>query len=280
MITQYEEIAEKILQADAILIGASNGLSITEGLNLFADDEAFESLLGDYKRKYGFCRILDGFFYHWKTEEEKWGYFSRLINHYSGHYTASQAMEDLKIIVGDKPYFVLTSNGEGHFELAGFAPERVYELEGNWTEMRCSHRCHDKTYPSLPAIREMAAQEKNGLVPAHTIPWCPVCGSVMELYNAQPPKQEVKENWQRFYRDYHNKKLVILELGIGWKNQMIKAPLMQITADEPYAVYITINLGEIYIPEIIQNKSYGFYGYLSDYLKKLREAVENVRNGK
>ena len=54
MITQYEEIAEKILQADAILIGASNGLSITEGLNLFADDEAFESLLGDYKRKYGF----------------------------------------------------------------------------------------------------------------------------------------------------------------------------------------------------------------------------------
>lgn len=61
---------------------------------------------------------------------------------------------------------------------------------------------------------------------------------------------------------------------------MIKAPLMQITADEPYAVYITINLGEIYIPEIIQNKSYGLDGYLSDYLKKLREAVENVRNGK
>lgn len=35
MITQYEEIAEKILQADAILIGASNGLSITEGLKSF-----------------------------------------------------------------------------------------------------------------------------------------------------------------------------------------------------------------------------------------------------
>ena len=47
MNVQYEKIAEKILQADAILIGASNGLSITEGLNLFADDEVFESLFGD-----------------------------------------------------------------------------------------------------------------------------------------------------------------------------------------------------------------------------------------
>ena len=66
----YDEIAEKILQADAILIGASNGLSITEGLNLFADDEAFENLFGDYKRKYRLRRILDGFFYSWKTAEE------------------------------------------------------------------------------------------------------------------------------------------------------------------------------------------------------------------
>ena len=57
----YYEIAQKIKDADAILIGASNGLSITEGLNLFADDEAFENLFKDYKEKYGFRKILDGF---------------------------------------------------------------------------------------------------------------------------------------------------------------------------------------------------------------------------
>ena len=58
----YNEIAQKIKDADAILIGASNGLSITEGLNLFADDETFENLFKDYKKKYGFQKILDGFF--------------------------------------------------------------------------------------------------------------------------------------------------------------------------------------------------------------------------
>lgn len=136
----YYEIAQKIKDADAILIGASNGLSITEGLNLFADDEAFENLFKDYKEKYGFRKILDGFFFRWNKQEEKWGFFSRLVNHYSGNYTTSSVMEDLKTIVGDKPYFILTSNGEGHFEMSGFEPQRVYELEGNWIELRCSDK--------------------------------------------------------------------------------------------------------------------------------------------
>ena len=31
-------------------------------------------------------------------------------------------------IVGDKPYFILTSNGEGHFEMSGFEPQRYMSL--------------------------------------------------------------------------------------------------------------------------------------------------------
>ena len=42
----WKPIAEKFREADAILIGASNGLSITEGLHLFADNAAFEKLFG------------------------------------------------------------------------------------------------------------------------------------------------------------------------------------------------------------------------------------------
>ena len=45
--------AEAIQAADAILIGASNGLSITEGLHLFADNQAFQELFGDLRQKYG-----------------------------------------------------------------------------------------------------------------------------------------------------------------------------------------------------------------------------------
>ena len=52
-------------------------------------------------------------------------------------------MNDLKAIVGEKDYFVVTSNGEGHFELCGFDPTKIYEIEGNWLTMQCARPCHD-----------------------------------------------------------------------------------------------------------------------------------------
>lgn len=56
----WNPIAKKFREADAILIGASNGLSITEGLHLFADNATFERLFGDFKQKYGLRCILQG----------------------------------------------------------------------------------------------------------------------------------------------------------------------------------------------------------------------------
>lgn len=69
-----KEIVKKIEEADGVLVGASNGLSITEGLHLFADNRAFEELFGDLKQKYGIRCILQGMGARWPSEEEKWGF--------------------------------------------------------------------------------------------------------------------------------------------------------------------------------------------------------------
>lgn len=42
-------------------------------------------------------------------------------------------------------------------EVSGFDPERIYEIEGNWLTMQCSHACHDTLYPSLDLAERMAA---------------------------------------------------------------------------------------------------------------------------
>jgi len=267
----YKEIIEKIKKADAVLIGASNGLSITEGLHLFADNSAFQNVFGDLKKKYRLRNILDGFFYNWNSVEEKWGFLSRLIEHYSGSYKPSPVMQSLRKLVGDKPYFVVTSNGEGHFEQAGFEADRVYEVEGNWIEMRCSHKCHNTTYSTMESVHKMAEKEQGGIVSSELIPRCSKCGAPMELYDAQPPKEAIVNNWNRFLQEYHEKNLVILELGIGWRNQLIKAPLMRLTAQEVNATYITINLGEIYITDDIKEKSFGLDGHLDTILNELLE---------
>lgn len=275
---ELNQIAEKIKNADAILIGASNGLSITEGLHLFADNQALEEIFGDFKRKYGIRSILHGMSARWPSEEEKWAFWSRLIHHYCGEYKESQVMNDLKAIVGDKNYFVITSNGECHFEMCGFAPENIYEVEGNWLTMQCSHACHDTLYPSLDVAEKMAAAEKNGKVPSDMVPHCPKCGGSMQIH-LEVDRNFIREStgqerFRAFLNQYHGRKLVVLELGIGPRNQLIKAPLMRLVDMEPNAAYVTINLGEIYITDNIREKSFGLDGYLGEILRRLREACE------
>ena len=274
---KFSEIAEKIREADAILIGASNGLSITEGLHLFADNEAFGNLFGDLKQKYGLQCILHGMGARWPSEEEKWGFWSRLIHHYCGEYKETPVMSDLKRIVGEKDYFIVTSNGECHFEMCGFDPEKIYEIEGNWLTMQCASRCHDTVYPSFELTEKMAAAERDGRIPSDMVPRCPVCGGPMQIHMEGDrnfiPDMASKSRMEAFLQKYHGKKLVILELGIGWRNQLIKAPLMRLAAQEPEAAYITVNLGEIYIPDEIREKSYGLDGDLAAILRELSEVL-------
>lgn len=48
---------------------------------------------------------------------------------------------------------------------------------------------------------------------------------------------------------------------------------MRLTAAEPKATYITINLGEVYITENIKNKSYGIDGKIADVLGEIKKAM-------
>ena len=271
-------VAEKIQKADAILIGASNGLSMTEGLHLFADNQTFEDLFGDFKDKYGLRCLLHGMGARWPSEEVKWAFWSRLIHHYCGQYQPTQVMQDLKAIVGSRDYFVLTSNGECHFERSGFESEKIYEIEGTWLTMQCARPCHDTLYPTLELTERMASAEQDGRIPSDLVPRCPRCNGPMEVHMAAGPNMVpdhgATQRFQSFLNQYHEKKLVVLELGIGWRNQLIKAPLMRLVDQEPNATYVTINLGEIYIADNIKHKAFGLDGALSDILSSLREVCE------
>ena len=76
--------------------------------------------------------------------------------------------------------------------------------------------------------------------------------------------------YQDFIENAHGKELVLLELGVGARNQLIKAPFMNITNMEENATYITLNLGrELYIPEAIADKSIGLDGNIAEVLERL-----------
>lgn len=88
------------------------------------------------------------------------------------------------------------------------------------------------------------------------------------------------EHWQKKWADYqafiqqhHGKKLVILEFGIGYRNQMIKAPLMQLAAAEPHCTYITFNKGELYIPDELKDKSIGVDSDIAEAISEITAAI-------
>ena len=281
---QYEQIAEKIKEADGILIGASNGLSIAEGYNIFANDESFQSYFSDFQRKYGIRSLIQGSFGGFGTENEMWSYYSRMAYHYMYHTQSSSLMQTLYALVKDKPHFVVTSNTDDHFAMAGFDRKSIFEIEGNMKDMQCARGCHDKVYSNREAVFTMREHEQRMEIPSEYLPKCPVCGGPMQLHVPVNQAFVRDEDWQAqserymdFIDGFHNKKLLIMEFGVGARNQMIKAPLMKLTYSEQNAFYITFNKGEVYIQPQIQNKAMGVDGDLSMILPEVLKSLNQIK---
>lgn len=277
MTEKLNEILRKIEEADGIVIGASNGLSISEGIHIFADNSSFQKNFGDFGEKYGFRSIIHGCFHLFPSEEEKWAFFSRMYNYFLYKTDASPVMKNLYELVKDKNYFVVTSNIDDHFRQAGFPGERLFEIEGNCRNLQCKSGCHDQIYPGDEILSKMAEQQENGKVPSDLIPKCPECGGAMQVHLEVDRNFLRGESWQTSYQAYqdfiHNardKKIVLLELGVGARNQLIKAPFMNLTSIEDNATYITFNRGsELYIPDAIADKSIGIDGNIAEVLQQL-----------
>lgn len=281
----YEKICAVIRQADGVLIGASNGLSIAEGYHIFADDLWFRNNFGDFRNRYGIRNVLQGMFFQYPSEETKWAFFSRLISRKCYLEKPGSVMQNLYQLVGSKDYFVVTSNGEDHFVPAGFERDKVFEIEGRLTQSRCQNGCGAAVYEKRDEILKMAEAEKDGYIPAELVPHCPNCGGPVTVNMADNDSffrteqfQRKMEDYQKFVRSCHGGKLVILEIGVGWRNRMIKEPFMRLAASEPEAVYITFNKGEIYIPSEIKEKSIGVDGDIAEVLREICKADTDVQS--
>lgn len=159
-------LIDKIENADAILIGASNGLSISESYNIFADDNWFQENFSDFRNKYGIHSILEGSFYHFPSVEAKWAYSSRLISRKCYQEEPSQMMKDLHALVSGRDCFVVTSNTADHFVPAGFPREKVSEMEGRMPQSRCASGCCEDVYENREDVLRMAEPHDQGAADA------------------------------------------------------------------------------------------------------------------
>lgn len=270
-----DRAADMLRGAEAVLVTASNGLSITEGIDLFRQGDYFSGLFPDYAAA-GVTSILHGMSARYPDEGMGWGFWSALVKRFGIGYRPTRAMEDLLRLTDGKPRFFLTSNGEGHFTSAGVPEDGVYEIEGNWRTMQCARGCHGGIYPSYGAVERMAATYSHLSVDPSAVPRCPVCGGPMRIRMAGDrfvKDTAAEARFLDFLSGWSGRRLVVLELGVGPRNTLIKAPMMGMVAREPEWRYITINKGELLIPRDIEGRSAGIDGPLEPVLAGLARRV-------
>lgn len=277
---QINRLKNEIKNADAIVIGAGAGMSTSAGLTY--DGERFEKYFPDFHKKYGISDMYSGGFYPYETLEEYWAWWSRhiYINRYD--ITAGKPYMDLLNIVKDKDYFVLTTNVDHQFQLAGFDKKRLFYTQGDYGLWQCSRACHAKTYDNEETVRLMIKTQKNMKIPSDLIPKCPVCGAPMTM-NLRCDNSFVQDNgwysaasrYEDFIRRHKESHLLFLELGVGSNTPVIiKYPFWQMTAKNPKAIYACVNHGEAYCPQQIKKQSICFDMDIAEMLENVRKVED------
>lgn len=273
-----ERLERALDEADAVVIGAGAGLSTAAGLTYAGP--RFEAIFGDFIERYRFQDMYSGGFHPFGSSEEHWAYWSRYI--WCNRYVKAPgtAYDDLLSLVGDKDYFVLTTNVDHQFQLAGFDRRRLFYTQGDYGLLQCSQPCHKRTYDNEPLVRDMIEAQgwqisASGAltlpagtrpamdVPAELVPHCPVCGRPMAMNLRSDDTFVEDEGWhaaaaryQDFRRRHQRGRVLYLELGVGWNTPaIVKFPFWQAVERNPRAAYACVNLGEAVAPSAIERRS-------------------------
>lgn len=257
---QIDRLKQVLGTADAVLIGAGAGLSASAGLTY--SGERFERYFSDFHQRYGITDMYSGGFYPYDTLEEYWAWWSRHIFYNRYADAPVPVYQVLLSLVKNKDYFVLTTNVDHQFQKAGFDKQRLFYTQGDYGLWQCSKACHNKTYDNEASVRRMVDQQQDMKIPSELIPHCPVCGAPMimnlrcdDTFVQDEGWYAAAERYSDFVKQHRSGKILYLELGVGNNTPaIIKYPFWRMTLQNPNAIYASINLENMMIPQI-ENQS-------------------------
>lgn len=246
--SQADQLAQLIDAADAVVVGAGAGMSAATGFTYFGD--RFTKPFADFIEKYNFFDMLQAFLADFEDIQEYWAFQSRfaLLNYFD--QPVGQAYVDLKNILEDKSYHVITTNADNAFEAAGFDMDKVFRIQGEYGLWQCSEFCHQQTYKDEDLVRDMVDQQENMKVPEDLVPLCPRCGAYLEVNKRDAERgmvedthwHEQEDRYLAFLDSKAGEKVLFLEIGVGVTTpQFIRDPFQKMTSENPNARYVTMN---------------------------------------
>lgn len=268
---------QMIGDADFIIIGAGSGLSSAAGLEY--SGESFETNFKDFIKKYNFTDLYSASFYDFKTQEEKWAFFAKMIEVNRYTKTPLKLYEELYKIAKDKNYFILSTNVDGQFYNSGFDENKIFEVQGDYGYLQCENACHNKLYDNKELVHKWIENTKDCKIPSELVMKCPVCGGNMDMNLRKDANFVQDEKWyvqaeryKEFLKEAENKNVVLLEIGVGFNTPgIIRYPFEQMVKANDKIRLIRINK-DYPMPMLdIRNKTVSFDENANKVIEDLEE---------
>ena len=279
-------------EADAVVIGAGAGLSTSAGFTY--SGERFDRYFYDFRDRYGITDMYSGGFYPFPDAETTWAWWARHI--YFNRYVKSPkpVYEDLLSVVSDKEYFVITTNVDHRFQLAGFDKKRLFCTQGDYGLFQRRGGGDGKTYDNAEWVAEAMEAERfikdengyfttpkdrllNMRLPSRLIPKTPDGYDVSmnlrsdDTFVEDDGWRRASENYASFLHRHAGERVLFLELGVGSNTPVIiKYPFWAMAAENKNAVYACLNMNETCCPVQIFDRSVCIDGDAGEILKKLK----------
>jgi NAD-dependent SIR2 family protein deacetylase len=215
-----ERAAEAVHEAEAILIGAGAGMGVDSGLPDFRGNEGFWEAYPPFaERGLSFVDMANP---EWFARDPAlaWGFYGHRLELYRDT-VPHVGFDLLRRWAADKPHgsFVFTSNVDGQFQKAGFAPDRIAECHGSIHHLQCAAGCSDAIWDNEEPVRV----DQESFRAESPLPLCPNCGHVARPnilmfgdwgWLAQR-SMEQQQRLERWLERSASGRLVVIELGAG-----------------------------------------------------------------
>lgn len=241
---RISSLRQAVQEADHIIIGAGSGLTTAAGIDYAGDD--FRREFAPWIERYGFTDLYTSSFYPFETPEEYWAYWAKHI-WFSRYRTG--ATELYKTLLHRFPEaFIVTTNVDAQFELAGFPTERIFATQGDYCWFQPASGSPKTLVDNREWVFRMLPLIHDCRIPTEMIPSMPD-GSPVSL-NLRIDDTFVEDfHWHqqaRRYTDFVQRasqdNLLLLEFGIGYNTPgIIRLPFEQMAQRFPHTTLIRFN---------------------------------------
>jgi NAD-dependent SIR2 family protein deacetylase len=248
------QAAQVIASADALLIGAGAGMGVDSGLPDFRGSQGFWNAYPAYSKLGLPFEALANPRWFANDPTLAWGFYGHRLNLYratqphAGFQILRKWAERMRLGA-----FVFTSNVDGHFQRAGFAPEQVMEVHGAIDWLQCTANCGAGVFATEEQCRievdevTMRAREP--------LPACISCGALArpnilmfgdwDWDNVRSAAQQTRLlSWLESLADA---RLAVIECGAGTAIPTVRHLCERVAADQG-GTLIRINVREPAVP--------------------------------